>query len=190
MEKIDLEKLNSEIEEFDRKHGGGYGFGSPEEVGAYIADADKILKKYPDPEGEAREILGKFCSHLGCRVVVFGDDLEHGIPYYHKSIEFCPDSYDIRWEYYTTLEEIVEDEDYATPELIQDAIDCLQFCIDYCNTPELKQEHYVHFRYVELGRVYLVADQPEKALECAKKSLEIEENEGAREILEEAESLL
>ncbi len=165
-------------------------FETPEELNDYISDAEKILGKYPDPEGEAREILGEFCTYLGCDLVMNGEDLEPGISYYHKAMELCPKSYDVHWDYYTTLEEIVEDEDLATPELIQDAIDCLQCCIDCCDTPELQEENCVRMRYVELARVYLAADQPEKAAECARKSLEIEENNSARKILEEIESRL
>lgn len=183
---IDLEELNSDIDEFDKKYKNAR-LKTPEELNAYISDADAILGKYPDPEGEAREILGDFCSDCGCWVVVFGNDLEHGIPYYHKSIELCPDSYHIHWGYYTTLEEIVENDKYRTPELVQDAVDCLQFCIDYCNTPELRRENNVHLRYVELGRVYLAAGQPDKATECANKSLEIQENDSARKLLEKIE---
>lgn len=189
MAQIDIEKLNSDIAEFDEKYENAR-LKTPEELEAYIADADKLLAKYPDPEGEAREILGEFCSDLGCQVVVFGNDLEHGVPYYHKSIELCPNSFDIHWGYYTTLEEIVEDEEYATPELIQDAIDCLQSCIDLCDTPELQEENAVNLRYFDLARVYLVAGQPEKAAECARKSLEIEEDEEVREFLNEIEGEL
>lgn len=183
MAQIDIEVLNSDIAEFKEKYKNAR-LKTPEELNAYISDADKILAKYPDPEGEARKILGNFCSMRGSMIIVFGNDLEHGIPYYHKSIELDPDSYDIRWGYYTTLEEIVENEDYATPELIQDAIDCLQFCIDYCDTPKLRREHNIHFRYVEMGRVYLADGQPEKAIECANKSLEMQDNDGARKLLE------
>ncbi len=185
MAQFDIEALNSEIAEFKEKYK-NTDLKTPEELNAYISDTDKILEKYPDPEGEAREILGDFCSLRGCWVVVFGNDLEHGIPYYHKSIELCPDSFDMHWGYYTTLEEIVEDEDLATPELIQDAIDCLQFCIDYCDTPELKEEHHVNLRYLDLARVYLAAKQPEKAIECADKSLEIQDDGYAREIMARA----
>ncbi len=185
MAQIDIEALNSEVAEFDKKYK-NVNLEIPEELNAYISDAEKILGKYPDPEGEARKILGDFCKGLGCELVVFGDDLEHGIPYYHKSIELCPDSFDMHWGYYTTLEEIVENEDYATPELIQDAIDCLQFCIDFCDTPELKQEHHVNLRYLDMARVYLAAKQPEKAIECANKSLETEYNDNAREIIKKA----
>ncbi len=189
MAQIGLKVLNSDIAEFREKYENA-NLKIPEELNAYISDADKILEKYPEPGKKARKILGRFCASLGCNLVVFGNDLEHGIPYYHKAIDLCPNSYDIRWEYYTTLEELIEDEDTATPELIQDAIDCLQFYIDYCNTPELKLEQSIHLRYVDLGRVYLIANQPEKAAECARKSLEIEENNGAREILEEVEGRL
>lgn len=185
MAQINIEALNSEIAEFKEKYKNAR-LKTPEELNAYISDADKILEKYPDPEGEARKILGNFCSMRGSMIVVFGNDLEHGIPYYHKSIELCPDSFDMHWGYYTTLEEIVENEDYATPELIQDAIDCLQFCIDFCDTPELKQEHHVNLRYLDLARVYLAAKQPEKAIECANKSLETEYNDSAIEIIKKA----
>lgn len=198
MAQIDIEALNSEIKKFNKKH--SKIFRSPEEADAYIADAEKILGKYTNPEEEAREILGKFCTNIGSRLVIYGNDPElgfkdgeypeRGISYYHKAMELCPDSYDIRWGYYTTLEEIVENEKRRTPELIQEAIDCLQFCIDFCDTPELQAENYIQFRYVELARVYLVAGQPEKAAECARKSLEIEEDEEVREFLNEIEGEL
>ncbi len=189
MGKISIKTLKSDIAEFKERYK-NVDLKIPEEPDAYISDAEQILGKYPEPEGKARKILGDFCKGLGCELVVFGDDLEHGIPYYHKSIELCPDSLDMRWGYYTTLEEIIEDEDLAAPELVQDAIDCLQFIIDRCDTPELKLEYRIHLRYVDLGRVYLIANQPEKAAECARKSLEIQESESAKEILEEAESRL
>lgn len=175
----DMEKFSEDISEFHKKYEGTK-LETPEELNAYIADAEKILGKYPDPEGETRKELGKFCSHLGCWVTVFGQDVENGIRYYHKSIELDSESYDIRWEYYTTLEEIVEDDEYRTPELVQDAIDCLTFCIDYCNTPELKEKHFIHYRYTDLGRVYLAAGDYKKAKECFEKSLEILPNDAAR----------
>lgn len=188
---IDIEALNGDISGFNEKYKGTK-LETPEELNAYIADAERILGKYPNPDGEAKKTLGKFCSHLGCWVTVFGQDLEHGIGYYHKSIELDPESYDIRWEYYTTLEEIVEDDDYRTPELVRDAVDCLKFCIDYCNTPELREKHYVHFRYVDLGRVYLADKQYAKAHNCAKASLKIKKsnNDNARQLLKNADKQL
>lgn len=89
-------------------------------------------------------------------------------------------------KYYTTLEEIVENEEYATPELIQDAIDCLTFCIDYCDTPKLCREHYINNRYIELGRVYMAAGEFAKAKECADKSLALEYTESADQLLRRA----
>lgn len=190
MSQIDIEALKSETKEFEKKHKGYADLKNPEELNAYISDADKILAKYLnlnfDSGGEAREILGKFYNTLGCQVVVFGNDLEHGVPYYHKAMELCPDSYDIHNDYYTTLEEIIEDEKLRTPELVRDAIDCMQVCINCCDTPELKRKHSVYYRYVDLGTMYLIAEQPEKAIECANKSLEILDALYNRKLLSDA----
>ncbi len=186
MAQIDIEALNSDIAEFKKKLGNSY-LKTPEELNDYISESDKILAKYPDPEGEARKILGEFCEMRGSRIIVFGNDLEHGIPYYHKAIELDPDSYNIRWGYYTTLEEIIKKKRLRTPELVQDAIDCLQFCIDYCDTPELQQEHNIPMRYIDLGNVYLIADQPEKAAECANKLLAMQDIEGAKWLMKKVE---
>ena len=183
---INFNELTAEISGFNKKYEGTK-LETPEELNAYTTDADAIIKKYPNPDGEARKTLGKFCSHLGCWVTVFGQELEKGVWYYHKSIELDPESYDIRWEYYTTLEEIVEDEEYRTPELVQDAIDCLNFCIDYCDTPQLREEHYLHYRYNDLGRVYMAVGDHKKARWCFKKSLAILPNDNARKLLKAVE---
>ncbi len=188
MGNINVEELNSQIAAFKEKYGKTKL--TPRKLKVFTADAEKILGSFPDPEGETREALGEFCAYVGCDLLMYGDELEPGISYYRKAIELYPGSLDIRWDYYTTLEEIVEDEEYATPELIRDAIDCLKFCIEYCDTPELKQEHYIHARWLDLGRVYLTAKQPEKAVECAKASLELRESESARDLLKEAEKRL
>ncbi len=188
MAQIDIEALNSDIAEFKKKFNKSY-LETPEELNAYISDADKILAKYPDPEGEARKILGEFCEMRGSWIVVFGNNLEHGIPYYHKAIELDPDSYNIRWGYFTTLEEIIKKKRLRTPELVQDAIYCLQVCINNHDTPERKRKPYVAGSYVLLGKTYLIAEQPEKAIECANKSLEIIEalyNEDAGKLLSTA----
>ncbi len=188
MGNINVEELNSQIAAFKEKY--GKTTLTPRKLKVFTADAEKILGRFPDPEGEAREALGEFCAYVGCDLLMYGEELGPGISYYRKAIELYPGSLDIRWDYYTTLEEIVEDEEYATPELIGDAIDCLKFCIEYCDTPELKQEHYIHVRWLDLGRVYLAAKQPEKAVECARASLELRESEAARNPLKEAERQL
>ncbi len=188
MAQIDIEALKSETKEFETKFKNA-NLKNPNELNAYISDADKILAKYPDPEGEAREILGDFCSLRGCWTIVFGNDRGHGVPYYHKAMELCPNSYDIHFDYFTTLEEIIANDRLRTPELVQDAIHCLQVCINCCDTPELKREHHIDDKYVMLGRTYLIAKQPEKAIECANKSLEIIEalyNEDAGKLLSTA----
>ncbi len=176
---INIIKMTEEISEFHKKYD-KFKFETPNETRAYIEDAEAILNKYPPQTAEERQTIAKFCSHLGCMVTVFGQDLDNGIRYYHKSIELDPENYDLRWEYYTTLEEIVEDDEYCTPELVQDAIDCLTFCIDYCDTPELKEKHFIHYRYNDLGRVYLAAGDYKKAKECFEKSIEILPNDAAQ----------
>ncbi len=174
MPENNIETLNAEIAEFNAKYKGvGRELEDEKFLGWYLEAADAILSKYPNLEGEARERLGKFCQHIGCWTVVFGQDLEQGIPYYHKALELCPDSYDIHFEYFTTLEEIIPNEKYSTPELVQDAIDCLTFCIDACDTLELKRKRRIDLRYIDLANTYRVAGQEEKARECEKMSAEI-----------------
>lgn len=175
-------QINEDISAFNAKYD-RVKFETPEIKRAYIADAEEIIGRYPPQSREERQTLAKFYSHLGCMITVFGQDLENGIRYYRKSIELDPESYDIRWEYYTTLEEIVEDEDYRTPELVQDAIDCLTFCINYCDTPELREKKYIHYRYTDLGRVYMAAGDYRKARECFEKSMQILPNDNAQNLL-------
>ena len=171
MAQYDIETLNADIAEFSAKYKTVTDELNDDNCrGEYLADADAIVADYPEPDGEVRARLGKFCQHIGCWTVVFGNDLEHGIPYYHKALELCPDSWDIHFEYFTTLEEIIPNEKYSTPELIQDAIDCLTFCIDACDTLELKRKHRVDLRYKDLANVYRIAGQDEKADECEKMS--------------------
>lgn len=186
---VDLNALNAEISEFYKKYESTK-LETPEELNAYITDADKILDKYLDTcsdiDKSVKKALAKFCSHLGCWVTVFGQDLDHGIEYYHESLLLDPESYDINWEYYTTLEEIIEDEDYSTSVLVNDAVNCLRACIKICDTPELKQKHFVHFRYIDLGNTYLIAKQPAKAAKCAKMSMKTEPNDRAKQLLKRA----
>ena len=171
MAQYDIETLNADIAEFSAKYKTVTDELKDDNCrGEYLADAGAVIEKYPEPDGEVRARLGKFCQHIGCWTVVFGNDLEHGIPYYHKALELCPNSWDIHFEYFTTLEEIIPNEKYSTPELIQDAIDCLTFCIDACDTLELKRKHRVDLRYKDLANVYRIAGQDEKADECEKMS--------------------
>lgn len=180
---MELEKLKAEIEAFLKEYSFD-AYKTPESKNAAIAQAEEILQRYPAPEGDIRKELAKLLSRLGCRTVVFGKDLK-GIDFYRKSLELDPENYDLYWEYYTTLEELVDSDAYRTPDLVQDTITCLTFCIDYCNTPERMREHYVHFRYVDLGRVYMATGDYQKAKECFEKSMEIYPNDSAEKRLKE-----
>ncbi len=185
---MELENLKSEIDAFLKKYSFD-AYKTPEGKNAAIAQAEDILQRYPTPEGDIRKELAKLLSRLGCRTVVFGKDLK-GIDFYRKSLELDPENFDLYWEYYTTLEELVDDDDYRTPDLVQDAITCLTFCIDYCNTPERMREHYVQFRYVDLGRVYMATGDYQKAKECFEKSMEICPNDSAKKRLKEVKQKL
>ncbi len=182
MAEINIETLKADIDNFNAKYKGvGKELEDEKFLGWYLEDVEAVIAKYPNPEGEARARLGKFCQHIGCWTVVYGQDLEQGIPYYHKALELCPDSYDIHFEYFTTLEEIIPNEKYSTPELVQDAIDCLTFCIDACDTWELKKKRRIDLRYMDLANTYRIAKQPEKAAECEKMSAKMAEELAKRE---------
>ena len=171
MAEYDIETLNAEIAGFHEKYENiGRKLLDDNVRGEYLADADAVIEKYPNPDGEVREQLGEFCDFLGCWIIVYGNDLEHGVPYYHKALELCPNSWDIHFEYFTTLKEIIPDKRYSTPELIQDAIDCLTFCIDYCTTRELMAKYSVDRRYWDLAWVYETAGQKELSWKYAKEA--------------------
>lgn len=192
---IDIEALKAEVKEF--RNAEYVSYGKKNEVSDYqklVCAAEEILEKYPTHEGddkEVYEVLASFCASTGFKLFMHSGFFRKGAEFYRKAIDLSPDSYQIHWGYYTAIEEIVENKDYATPELIQDAIMCLTFCIDYCTTPELKKEKHTHFRYFELARVYLAANEIEKAIECAKKSLELggelDFEERVRNFIEECE---
>ena len=165
---------------------------TPAEETVYILAAAKILDRYePCVQDPAEKMaLATFLECLGSKFMMYTYNLRQGRSYYQKALTLCPDSYKMHWGYYTSLEEIVEDKEQAAPELIQDAIDCLTFCIDYCKTPALCQENYIQNRYFELARVYMAANNTAKAKECAEKSLAIEWNETVQKFIEELEKQL
>lgn len=186
---IDMEKLNEEITAFKDEYESA-DLEDPAVMKKYAAGVEKLLVEYPNPDKEAAEALGKLCSYVGCCMVMDGGDLDLGVKCYRKSLELAPDDYDVYWDYFTTLEEVIEDEEYRTPELVDDTIKCLRFCIDYCDTPEKKEEHRVHFRYIELARVYFWIGELAKAREYVLTSLDIEESEGARDLLDKIDDRL
>ena len=170
---INIEKMREDFSAFFKKYENCDFEGATDEAD-YVKDAEELLSQYEsgvESDEEKRE-LSKQCVHLGCKIMMYTDN-PSGPVYYRKAINLQPDSYDIRWDYYTTLEEIVENEEYSTPELIRDAIDCLRFCIDYCDTPELKRENHIEYRWAELGRVYMAAKDYRSARDCFDKSFAI-----------------
>lgn len=185
-----LAVVKSEIEGFHRKLG-ACGLENEREENEFISAAEEVLKRCePIAETEeARHELARFCNFLGCWLLVYTYRLKEGRGYYLKALELYPDSFDIHWEYYTTLEELVEDENQRSPEFVQDAIDCLRFCIDYCDTPELKRENHIEYRWTELGRIYMTAGEYRKAKACFEQSLEMRPDFEVCMLLKKAERL-
>ena len=174
MPQYDIETLNTDIAEFSAKYKTVTDELKDDNCrGEYLADAGAVIEKYPEPDGEVRARLGKFCQHIGCWTVVFGNDLKRGVPYYHKAIETAPEVYNIRFDYFTTLQEIIPNEDYRTPEILQDAIDCLTFCLNACDTWEKKRHNGAVTFCEELAKVYKILGQPELSKEYKKKGKEI-----------------
>lgn len=172
MAQYDVDALNAEIVAFRKKYKSS-DLETADEVTKFIADGEALAAKYPDPEGESCEMIAKFYCEIGCYTAVFGQDLERGIPYYHKAIETCPESYDIRFDYITTLQEIIPKKNYRTPEILQDAVDNLTFCLNACDTWEKKRKHGAVTWCEELAKVYKILGQPKLAKEYNKMGKEI-----------------
>lgn len=187
---INIQKMEEDFDAFFDKYKNCDFEGATDEED-YVADANGILARYESAvmSEEEKSALSKQCVHLGCKIMMYTDNI-NGPEYYHKAIRLQPDSYDVHWDYYTTLEEIVENEEYATPELIKDAIECLTFCIEYMSTSELQAEYYIQNRYYELARVYMAAKDYAKAKEYAEKSLEIEWDEDVEAFIGKASALM
>ena len=153
----------------------------------YVKDADRLLGEFGDKaeSEEEKEALSKKLALMGGKLMMLTDN-PNAPKYYHKAIDLQPNSYDIRWDYYTTLEEIVENEEYATKELIDDAIECLRFCIDYCDTEELRAEKCVQNRYYDLARVYMAAKDYANVVVWTEKYLDNEWDEDVQELLDTA----
>lgn len=178
----DLETLNAEIDAFNEKHKNLDELKTPEGLNSWIADAEEIIAGYPYPEGDVKKRIAKFYNLVGDMTIVFGDDLERGVPLYHKSLELDPENDDLYWGYYTTLEEIVDNDKLRTPALVDDAVMCLEFVINAILSGK-RPPDYLHFRYIDLGRVYMAAGDYPKAKECFEKSLEVQPNDAARDML-------
>lgn len=177
----ELETLNAEIDYFYAKYKDA-DLKTPEVLDAYIADTEEIIAKYPNAEGDVKNRTAHFLNTTADMTIVFGNDKERGVPLYHRSLELDPDDDDLFWGYYTTLEEIVDNDKLRTPALVDDAVMCLETVIGAILSGK-RPPDYLHFRYVDLGRVYLADHQYDKAKECFEKSLAVQPNDAAQKQL-------
>lgn len=186
-----LAQMTDDINAFYRKYRSSRLDTKEDETG-YINGADRIADDY---EGTVKTLIEKkplcdFFGVAGSKLIMYAGNLTDGVRFYHKAMELLRFSFDVHWGYYTTLEEIIEDESHATPELIADAIKCLNVCISALTTPALKKKNHIELRYYDLAKVYMIAKDYAKAKEAAEKSLEIAWDEDVQELLDEAEGML
>lgn len=179
---MELETLNAEIDAFYAKHKDLDELKTTEGLNSYIADAEEIIARYPNAEGDVRNRTAHFLNTTASMTIVFGNDLERGVPLYHRSLALAPDDDDLYWGYYTTLEEIVDNDKLRTPALVNDAVMCLEFVINAILSGK-RPPDYLDGRYVDLGRVYMAAGDYLKAKECFEKSLAVQPNDAAKKLL-------
>ncbi len=110
----------------------------------------------------------KVFATAGNLVLMYTDDLEKGVDYFHRAIEMEPDRVDTYWTYFTDLEEIVEE----YPEYLEDAILCLTRIIELCSRPDCTKEMNIPNRYWDLAQMYYKAEKYQEALECVNHFLE------------------
>ncbi len=110
----------------------------------------------------------KVFATAGNLVLMYTDDLEKGVDYFHRAIEMEPDRVDTYWTYFTDLEEIVEE----YPEYLEDAILCLTRIIEICSRPDCTKEMNIPNRYWDLAQMYYKAEKYQEALECVNHFLE------------------
>ncbi len=130
-------------------------------------------------------------SHAGNDILMYTDELEKGIEYFHRAIEKEPENPDIYWSYFTDLDEITDE----YPETIEDAILCLTRIIEISSKIDMektaddseeeneKQYDYIGDdfdkelsiarRYRDLAAIYLKIPDYKKAEECIDKTLAV-----------------
>ncbi len=133
-------------------------------------------------------VSAELLSHAGEDILMYTEELEKGIEYFHRAIEKEPENPDIYWSYFTDLDEITDE----YPETIDDAILCLTKIIEISSKIETvntaddeneKQYDYIdeNFdkelsiarRYRDLAAIYLKIPDYKKAEECIDKTLEV-----------------
>lgn len=152
-------------------------------------DGIKFLDEYIKNAGD--NVSAEVLSHAANYILMYTDELEKGIEYFHRAIEKEPENLDIYWSYFTDLDEITDE----YPETIDDAILCLTKIIEISSKIEIvknadnlgeedeKQYNYIgdNFnkedsiarRYRDLAAIYMKIPDYEKAEECIDKTLEL-----------------
>ncbi len=130
-------------------------------------------------------------SHAGEDILMYTDELEKGIEYFHRAMEKEPENPDIYWSYFTDLDEITDE----YPETIEDAVLCLTKIIEISSkldtektADDLDEENEKQYdyigddfdkelsiarRYRDLAAIYLKIPDYKKAEECIDKTLAV-----------------
>lgn len=144
-----------------------------------------FLEDYIQNAGDS--VSAEVFAVVGNDVLMYTDELEKGIGYFHKAMELEPENPDIYWSYFTDLEEITNEH----PETIDDAIHCLTKIIEILSKIETEEdlenlaeydyideefdkEGDIACRYGDLAEMYKKKRDYEKAEEFIEKALAIE----------------
>lgn len=148
-----------------------------------------FLEDYIKNAGD--NVSAELLSHTGNVVLMYTDEIEQGMEYFHRAIEKEPENPDIYWSYFTDLDEITDD----FPETIDDAILCLTKIIEISSRIEavntaddLDEESKKHYKYIgddfnkelsiarryrDLAVIYMKIPDYEKAEACIDKTLKV-----------------
>lgn len=146
----------------------------------------EFLDEYIKNAGD--NVSAELLAHTGEDILMYTDELEKGIEYFHRAIEKEPENPDIYWSYFTDLDEISDE----YPETIDDAILCLTKIIEIsskietvntANKENEKQYDYIDedfdkelsiaHRYRDLAVIYMKIPDYKKAKECIDKTLKV-----------------
>lgn len=146
-------------------------------------EAIKFIDEYIQNAGD--DVSAEVLSIAGNDILMYTEDLDKGIKYFHMAMEKEPENPDIYWGYFTDLDEITDE----YPETIDDAILCLTKIIEICSKiespDEVKSKRYDYIdedfdketdiarRYRDLAVIYLKIPNYEKAGECINKTLKV-----------------
>lgn len=144
-------------------------------------EAIEFIDGYIKEKGD--DVSAEVLSLAGEDILMYTEDLEKGIKYFHMAMEKEPENPDIYWSYFTDLDEITDE----YPETIDDAILCLTKIIEICSkiddSDEVKGKRYDYIdedfdketdiarRYRDLAVIYMKIPNYEKAEECINKTL-------------------